>query len=254
MACYNSEDTVRRSIDSILGQSFKDFEFIIVNDASIDNTGRILDIFAQKDNRIKILKNGKNEGLAYSLNFAFQNSNGYLIARMDADDIAFPHRLEKQVKYFNENCGVSVLGSAAIFCENIHDTSKNIRVKMPKTHTEIIKFMYKSAPFIHPTVMMKRDFFQMVGGYDKKLRRAQDYDMWLRGRNLGTFKNLEEELIYYSYDKKKSHLATFSTFLIKIKSRPNLKELGIAIFYSSYEVCKIIINSCKKIRKNRLME
>lgn len=255
MACYNSENTIHKCIDSILNQSFVDFEFIIVDDASTDSTGQILNGFAQQDDRIKVLKNQNNEGLAYSLNFAFQKSKGYLIARMDADDVAFPYRLEKQVKCFNNNHELSVLGSAAVFCSNAQDSSNNMLVKMPQTHTEIIRFMYKSAPFIHPTVMMKRDFFQIVGGYDKKLRRAQDYDMWLRGRDIGSFKNLEEELMYYSYDKKKSYQAIFSTFIIKIKSRPNLKELGIAVFYSSYEVCKLIRYSYKKIRrKNRFME
>lgn len=249
MSCYNSERTLHRSVKSILTQTFKNFEFIIVDDGSSDKTSKILKFFSGKDNRIRILKNDKNRGLPYSLNLAFQKSNGSLIARMDDDDIAFPNRLARQVGCFKNNHELSVLGSAAVFLTGANNRLENKLVSMPLTHQDIGNFMFKSSPFIHPTVMMTREFFEKTGGYDDKLFRAQDYDLWLRGRQFGRFENVPEALLYYSYDIKKAHKAIVSTFLIKMKAKPNFKQLCIAITYSSLEFYRLFIYKIQLITK-----
>ncbi len=240
MSVHNGELTLHKSVESILEQSFRDFEFIIVDDASSDDTSNILQYFLKKDNRIKILTNGKNRGLSYSLNLAFQTCKGRFIARMDADDVSFQDRFEKQIKHFNANRALSVLGTGARYVSP-EKWDAGMLIKMPETHEHIIQFMFKSTPFIHPTVMMKREFLESLGGYDEVLRRVQDYDLWLRGRHIGCFGNLQEELLYYSYDKERAYKGIFTAFIIKMRSRPNIKELGISLLYSTYEVYKLLI-------------
>ncbi|MDB2398530.1 glycosyltransferase [Planktomarina sp.] len=240
MACYNSESTLNGSIKSILNQTFNDFEFIIVDDFSSDATLKIIRKFAKRDSRIIVLRNSENRGLAYSLNFAFSKSTGTLIARMDADDCSISSRLEIQVKHFFENRKLSVLGTSAIYHNESNGAIDVKLVEMPLTHQEIIKYMYKSSPFIHPSVMMSREFFETTGGYEETLRRAQDYDLWLRGREIGVYQNLSQPLLVYRLDIDKSHKAIFQTFILKIKSRPSFREFIIGTVYSIYEVFKVI--------------
>ena len=113
MSVYNGEKYLKEAINSILNQTFKDYEFIIVNDASTDKSIKILEEYAKKDNRIGLIHNEKNIGLTRSLNKAIKSANGAYIARQDADDISLPPRLEEEVNFLDKHPTVGLVGSYA---------------------------------------------------------------------------------------------------------------------------------------------
>ncbi len=177
MGVYNGEKKVGNCIDSILNQSFADFEFIICDDCSSDNTVAIINSFAKIDSRIKVLQNSKNKQLAYSLNRCLNVSKGEYIARIDDDDISLPHRLEKQVKFLDENLEYDIVGAKA----NLYDEKGIYGIKGyvgEITPKEIL--VGKS--FIHPTVMIRKNRIMEVLGYTdrKNTLRTEDLDLWFK--------------------------------------------------------------------------
>ena len=194
MSVLNEGSRLAYSIDSLIFQSYKSWSLIIVDDGSTDDTREIAMSYADKYNNIQLLTNTNNRGLAYSLNKAIDNSKSEYIARMDADDIALPNRLESQIKYLKKHHEVDVLGTGA---EVVSANKKTIILK-PKNHISILKSIEKINPFIHSSVMMRRSFIESIGGYDIKCLRAQDYDLWLRGVDKFKYHNLQEVLMVYS--------------------------------------------------------
>ncbi len=132
MAVHNGEKYLRQAVESILAQTFMDFEFIIVNDGSNDSTDSILGEFASRDKRIIIVQNGKNIGLTRSLNRGLELAHGQLIARMDVDDISFPQRLEAQVDFMESHPEIGILGTAA--CVIDADGKKGQEIRFPGEH------------------------------------------------------------------------------------------------------------------------
>ena len=127
MSVFNGEAYLRKAIESILGQTFFDFEFLIINDGSTDDTGAILEHEAKRDARIKVFEQD-NQGLVGSLNFGLSKARGRLIARIDADDIAYPQRLEKQVAYMAKHTELLALGSAITLIDDQGRTVKQIKL------------------------------------------------------------------------------------------------------------------------------
>ncbi len=162
MCVYNGEETLANAIESILKQSYRDFELIIVDDASVDNTPRILTLY--KDARIKILTNNENIGLTKSLNIGVKNSRGKIIARMDADDISTPDRLLTQVLEIRK--GVDICSTRAII-----EGTKRPRVSWLYWRIQLLF----SNPFIHGSLMFTREIYNRIGGYDEDYKYAQDY-------------------------------------------------------------------------------
>ena len=195
MAAYNEGERVRRAIESIQSQTYTDWDLLIVDDASTDSTPEILRELAAADQRISILRNPVNRGLAASLNLGWRMARGELIARMDADDISLPHRLQRQVAFMAKQSEVAVLGGGAELTDAAgHDLGRTLR---PETHAELASRILRENPFIHPSVMVRRNFYEALGGYDESLRRAQDLDLWFRGYRRFHFHNLREPLIRY---------------------------------------------------------
>jgi len=194
MSVINEEDTLNYAVDSLILQSYKSWSLIIVDDGSTDNTRKIARSYSKKYKNIHILINKRNRGLAYSLNKAIFQSKSEYIARMDADDLALPNRLECQIKYLKEHHKVDVIGTGA---EVVTADKKTIMFK-PKNHISILKNIEKVNPFFHSSVMMRRSFIEAMGGYDIKCLRAQDYDLWLRGVDSFKYHNLQKVLIVYS--------------------------------------------------------
>jgi len=194
MSVFNGGSEVVIAVDSIICQSYQLWELVIVDDGSTDNTSQIVKQYAKKHQNIRVLTNKINMGLAYSLNEAIKHSNGEYIARMDADDIALPNRIEEQVNYFDSHPKVSVLGTGS---EVVTPSKKTIVLK-PETHEEIVKSIEKINPFFHSSVMMRRDFVDAMSGYSAKYLRAQDYDLWLRGVDQFRYHNLQKVLMTYS--------------------------------------------------------
>jgi|WetSurMetagenome_2_1015567.scaffolds.fasta_scaffold26701_3 glycosyltransferase involved in cell wall biosynthesis len=197
---YNGARTIARAVKSILAQTYRNFEFVIINDGSTDDTSRILETF--EDPRIRIL-NQENRGLVPSLNTGILSSRGAYIARMDADDEALPERLEKQVTFLESHVDVAVVGSAVIVI--YEDGTKRLR-KRPLDTTAIVRNIVRICPFCHSSVMIRKSVFDRVGLYDaskdgsKKLM-VEDYDLWVRMLEANyELANLPEVLVLYYRD------------------------------------------------------
>lgn len=219
MSVYNSEKTLARALDSMLLQTYQNIEIIIVDDASEDSSLKILKEYAKNNNTIKLIHNNKNMGLAWSLNNAILNSKGLYIARMDSDDKSYKNRIERQVNFLENNLKVDVLGTASKYVESDYSLIKD--VIMPRYHEECVAILSKTTPFIHPTVMFRRTFFDKVGLYDKTLRKAQDYELWARGMRLGNYANIPDILFEYTVQRNKSYKTTFQE--LKVRTRCSYK-------------------------------
>lgn len=197
MAAYNSEKYISESIESILNQTYKNIEFIIVNDGSSDKSLEIIKNYAYKDNRIKVIDNKKNMGLVYCLNKGIKESTGKYIARMDSDDISVYDRIQRQVKYMEENSNLTMSGGSAFVFRG-----KNKRIhKLLNVPTGIDKVKSKlffENCFIHPTVIIKRDDLVRHNLSYDNIKGAEDIDLWLRMLNLNLkFDNINQPLLYY---------------------------------------------------------
>lgn len=203
MSVFNGENYIEKAIESILNQSFSDFEFLIINDGSTDRTAQILERLSLVDSRVRVIDQN-NQGLVSSLNTGLRYARGEMIARMDADDIAYPNRFEKQVAYLLENRDVVALGSAITL---IDGTGKNLReIRYPVGTAQVRSKMLKGSTLAHPAVLMRRKQVLQVGSYREVCRHAEDYDLWLRLIEIGEIDNLGEPLLYYRHHDDKISL------------------------------------------------
>jgi glycosyltransferase involved in cell wall biosynthesis len=216
MSVFNGESFLRESIDSILQQSFTDFEFIIINDYSTDSTLSILTSYS--DYRIKIVNNDFNIGLTKSLNKGLKLALGKYIARIDADDIAYKNRLENQFNFLEKNKEIAILGTQAI---------TNGRFFYYKTKLPIEDYLIKwnlffFNPIVHPSVMYRTDIIKSFGGYNEEKLVGQDYDLWTRLFFHAKFANLTEPYIFLRRHKNnitvKNSDKQFSTALETINN------------------------------------
>lgn len=192
-AVYNGERYLSEAIESILAQICRDFEFLIVDDGSTDKSVKILADAARRDVRIRIITNPGNIGLTRSLNKAFAEARGTLIARMDADDVALPERFERQVAFLQKNPEVGVVGTSYRF---INERGETIGEKSILTDNESIqRALIRFNPFLHSSVMIRKGLLDRIGGYDERYKKAQDYDLWMRLAPLCKFANLPDALM-----------------------------------------------------------
>jgi len=194
MPVLNGEKYLRLAIESVLNQTFSDFEFIIINDGSTDETEKIINSY--NDPRIKYIQNSENLGLSKSFNIGIRATTGELIARMDADDISVNDRLEKQVKYLKNHLDISILGSAII---RIDESGQKLGVSSRPTSHEGVKWQSLfSTPLFHPTVMARA--VVLKGNlFDENLHNSEDYELWSRllFTTSTRFANLREPLLRY---------------------------------------------------------
>lgn len=176
MSVYNGRKHVRKAIESVLDQTCADFEFIIIDDASTDGTSAVLDAFVAKDQRVKVIKNPVNIGLTKSLNKALEIAGGQYIARMDADDICLPERLEKQLAYMENHRDVGALGTNIKIIDD-HDNIIKIP-NLPKNNFET--YLRRKNVFIHGSLMFRKQVLLDANGYDPKMKLTQDYELLLR--------------------------------------------------------------------------
>jgi glycosyltransferase involved in cell wall biosynthesis len=193
MGAYNAERTIRAAIESILTQTFADFEFIIVNDGSTDSTSAVLGEYAEFDGRVRVIEQA-NQGLTRSLIAGASRARGRYIARQDADDVSMPRRLQKQVEVLDAQAD-SVLVTSWVedlspegVCCAVHKKLQHA-VKMPSGAS--ISMVGIAA---HGSVMMRRESFEHVGGYRACFYYAQDSDLWLRLSREGRFSVVPEVL------------------------------------------------------------
>ncbi|MFZ6664545.1 glycosyltransferase family 2 protein [Peijinzhouia sedimentorum] len=197
MSVYNGEEYLNEAIESILNQSFSDFEFLIINDASTDNSHDI--ILAYEDPRIRLVNNITNIGLTRSLNKGIELSKGDFIARMDADDISLCNRLATQIEFLNRNPEVALVGSFGIFFNN--DTLRDQLVSVQAQSDLIFTELFFKNNFIHSSVMFKKSLVATIG-YNVNLPFAQDYYLWTQVAYKYPVANIELPLIKYRIHSK----------------------------------------------------
>lgn len=196
MPVYNAEKYLKLAVASILNQSFTNFEFIIINDGSTDNTLAILESFAKQDKRIRLISR-ENKGLIATLNEGLILAKGPLIARMDADDISLPERFEKQLAYLESNPNYIAVGILA----NLIDSDGDLIGPFGDwlTHEEIdnAHIIGSGGAIIHPSAMIRRQYLINIGGYSEDYPHAEDLDLWLKLAEVGKLANLPDRLFQY---------------------------------------------------------
>ena len=201
MSVYNGERFLREAIESILTQTFTDFEFLIIDDGSTDATAQILSEYAGQDARIRIVTNETNIGLTKSLNKGIDLAKGEYIARMDADDVSLPERLEKQYRFFKNYPEYTVIGT---WGEIINEKDEIIGMLQPEfTFETILSNTFWGCRLVHPSTFYRKKQIRLIHGYNETLAATQDYDLWLRIIAQGwKIANLPEILIQYRIHEK----------------------------------------------------
>jgi glycosyltransferase involved in cell wall biosynthesis len=191
MSVYNGEKYLREAIDSILNQTFTDFEFLIINDGSADRTAEILQSY--RDPRIKIINNEENIGLTKSLNKGLGVARGEYIARQDADDISLPDRLNVQYNYITDDPNLAICASSY---EQIDENGNTIKTIEEYLGCEQLYYFLTFANLLaHSTVLLKKSIVLKLNGYDDKLIRAQDYDLWYQASRANKVVQIGEVLL-----------------------------------------------------------
>ncbi|MFN5026311.1 MAG: glycosyltransferase family 2 protein [Bacteroidota bacterium] len=201
LPCYNAEMYIPETLSSILNQTFSRFECLVIDDASTDRTCTLVDSIAMHDERVVLIKKEKNTGYTESLNMGIRLARGKYIARMDADDLAMPERLEKQVAYMEANPDCVVCGTAYKLHHN------GFTIYPPVSHHEIMLGMMYGNVFCHPSILMRTSVLAENGLlYDTNYEPSEDYDMWVRLSRYGKLANLPDVLLSY-----RLHLSSVSS-------------------------------------------
>lgn len=224
MGVYNCEDMIQNCVESVIQQSYSNWELIICDDASTDSTYDIVNKYAQLEKRITLIRNKKNMRLASSLNNCLRIAKGKYIARLDADDEYTKDKLEKQVNFMEEHPEVDVTGTGRYLFDENGDYAIVCGEKEPSKEILLL-----DAPFVHPTIMMRREVYENLGGYtvSKDTMRCEDLDLWFRFYEQGyRGMNIQEPLYRYHLSrsdyKKRSLSAAIGTTKVFISGYKRL--------------------------------
>lgn len=195
MSVYNGEKYLAEAIESILGQTFAEFEFVIVDDGSQDGSAEIIQSYAEADQRIQIVPLAKNIGVAAARNSGIEAAKGFYVALMDCDDISLPERLRKQLNFMQANAEIGAVGvhSRVVF----EDSQPSYHRKPAQRHALIMMDSFIGVPFLHGTLMLRRDLFLEVGGFDPAFQYSADRDLMTRLMGRTQFANIPEILYIY---------------------------------------------------------
>ena len=259
MPVYRGDDYLSEAVDSVLNQTYTDFEFVIICDDPTDETRYVLDRYKQNDSRIRIYYQ-ERQGLVNSLNKAISLAKGEYIARMDADDISLPTRFEKQIKFMDNNPEIGVSGT---WIKTIGDIPGHVW-KHPCDHETIrSKLLFESA-LVHPSVIIRKDIFCKNGlCYNSDETYAEDYGLWVRAITRLKFANIPEILLHYrvhnsTSNKDKQQEVANNIRLLQIRKlgiNPTNDEFGAHEALSCYKLKSskdflICINSWLEKLKN----
>jgi glycosyltransferase involved in cell wall biosynthesis len=193
MTVFNGERHLREAVDSVLGQSFRDFELLIIDDGSTDGTAALLTTIS--DPRVRRTRHAENVGLMRSLNHGLALARGELIARHDADDVSEPDRLARQVAFLDANPSVALVGA---WYRKIDESGASLGERtLPVGHDQIRWALHFYCPFVHSAVVFRTSAVRDAGGYDEALTFAEDYDLWSRLATVHRVANLPEPLVRY---------------------------------------------------------
>lgn len=230
MPAYNVEKYISQAIKSILNQTYKRFEFIIIDDASTDSTARVIRSLMKKDKRIVLISNKKNVGVTKSLNRALKKVRGQYIIRMDADDWSYSERFQLQIDLMEQNPDVVVSGSYIEVCDE-NMKKKYIR-KYKLDDISIRNHIFRYSPFAHPATIWRAGILKKER-YDERIKICQDYELYFRVGKLGKFMNLKRPVLKLrihdrSISAKLSDLQLKNTILIRLS----------AVLYLGYNMTK----------------
>lgn len=191
MPVFNGEVYLQEAIDSILQQSFSDFEFIIINDGSTDNSREI--ILSYNDERIRLIENGSNRGINYSLNAGLDMATGDYVARQDADDISFETRLQKQYDYLVNNPDIALVGCDAeiIDAHGVHISDSVLRMSAEDLGYNLLFGNF----LLHSSVLFRKEAVGALGGYSPVISFCEDYELWFRLSRCAKLYSMPERLI-----------------------------------------------------------
>lgn len=196
MPAYNAARTLCRAIESVRRQTFTDWELRVVDDGSNDQTWAQAEAASSGDERVILQRLPENRGASVAMNFAWRQSRAPYIAILDSDDVALAQRLEKQVAFLDQHAETDVLGTAAHFVDYQFRFLRTS--ELPTDHEVLSARRWSLCPFVHPSVMMRRTFLEVLGGYKEGMRLGEDSDLWMRGYARGfRYANLSEPLVIY---------------------------------------------------------
>lgn len=229
---YNAGKTIGAMIETVLGQSYVNWELLIVDDGSNDDTVSVAQSF--KDSRIRVFSDGENRKIAVRLNQLVDMANGRFFARMDADDEMLPDRIERQVAYLIAHPEVDVLGGGAII---IDETGKAYGTR------NVVSEPTGVSSFIHPTVMGKLEWFRK-NRYDERFSGVEDMELWRRSRKRSVFRILDGPVIRYRDPKtqslKKIFLAQRQNFRVVFLGRKISFRTRLALFFKAATKCIVV--------------
>lgn len=230
MPVYNGEQYLHTAMKSIIDQTFRDFEMLVMDDGSTDRTAQILEAYAKKDHRIKIFRQ-RNKGIVESLNTLSSHARAELIARMDADDVAYPQRFAMQYAYMESHPKTVLLGTTCVVLKNgtekkgVTDTFREDFINR--------WFMVFNCPFVHSSVMFRKKAFTECGGYWNGEYPAEDYGLWVRMKKYGRMENLQEILGEYRQNVESVSGANFKK---QVKMRNRLNRTNFEDLYGADEI------------------
>jgi len=231
LSTYNRAGLLKKTIESVLSQTYADFELIIVNDGSADNTLEVIKNY--NDPRIRIINNEKNIGFVKSLNKGISRARGEYIARIDDDDFwVDKQKLEKQVNFLKNNSDYVLIGCGAI---KINEKEREIkRFLFPQKDEEIRSIMLFTSPFIHSGAVFSKRAWQQVNGYDESLYLSQDFDLWAKLGRIGKMYNIKDYCVKLLDQKQsRTNKNIHRHILLKQKIRKKYKK-EYPYFYKAY--------------------
>lgn len=225
LPAYNAEKFIIPAIESILDQTYKNFEFIIIDDGSKDSTWEIIQKYAKKDRRVKAIKNEVNLKIVKSLNKGLEVSKGKYIVRMDADDWSYPNRIEKQVYFMESNPEISVSGGAALVC---NEKMQPIGIRhYPINDQEMRNGILRLNPIPHPASIWRRDILFKKTNLYPNVIAAEDYALIVELSSFSKLGNMEDVLIKFRVHTKS---ASNSTMILQQKTSMFIQDMAVFIY------------------------
>lgn len=240
---HNAQKYLIEALESIRYQTYPHFEVIAIDDASTDNSLKILKNYSKIDPRFKVYHNKTNLKIANTLNFGVRKAKGLFLARMDADDVSMPSRFQKQISFLTKHPGVIVVGGQ---CLTIDTNSKITGKKLfPTNHIAINELMFTANPLQHPSIVIRRDLLPSnFAWYNPKLTPAEDLDLYFRLGKFGLFANLKSTVLMY---RQHEDSETFRNPKLTFKVTQKVRRLAVAKYGYKPSLKSIVLATVQKI-------
>ena len=248
IAAHNEERNIKRAIYSAINQTYRNLEIIVVDDASTDNTFQIARRISEKDERILVLRNPRNLGPAYSRNIGLKYASGKYVGILDADDWYHLRKISSQVSFLEKKESYGIVGT---FCILLCPGGGLMKIQLPVTHEEILKTMVYRNPFVHSSVLIRKNILDEVGYYDVRYRRAHDYELYFRILSKCKGANIPKYLCYRMEkvkSKKTMIESTLNSIIIPLRYYKILKK---NVIYYPLLLRRLIVAVGLLVRKSK---